>query len=78
MMVALGTSTISAKARARRRSVDSQDNLAIVQRTYEAVGQGDIPGLLGLVSDDVEWTLQGPESIPFASTRHGPDGVAEC
>ena len=57
--------------------MDSQDTLAIVQRTYEAVGQGDIPGLLELVSDDVEWTLQGPASIPFAGTRHGRDGVAE-
>jgi ketosteroid isomerase-like protein len=57
--------------------VDGQNNLAIVQRTYEAVGQGDIPGLLALMADDVEWTLQGPASIPFAGTRHGRDGVAE-
>ncbi len=51
--------------------MDSPDNLAIVQRTYAAVGQGDIPGLLELVSDDVEWTLQGPASIPL---RPPPSG----
>ena len=57
--------------------MDRQDNLAIVERTYAAVGQGDIPGLLELMADDVEWTLQGPTRIPFAGTRHGRDGVAE-
>ena len=36
-----------------------------------------IPALLDLLTDDVEWTLQGPSVIPFAGTRHGHEGVAE-
>ncbi len=52
-------------------------NVNVVQRTYEAVGRGDIPALLDLLTDDVEWTLQGPSVIPFAGTRHGREAVAE-
>jgi uncharacterized protein len=52
-------------------------NVDVVRQTYEAVGRGDIAGLLELVTDDVEWSLQGPSAIPFAGTRHGRDGVAK-
>jgi uncharacterized protein len=52
-------------------------NVAVVQETYEAVGRGDIPALLDLLADDVEWTFQGPSVIPFAGTRRGREGVAE-
>jgi ketosteroid isomerase-like protein len=52
-------------------------NAGVVQGTYEAVGRGDIPALLDLLTDDVEWTFQGPSSIPFAGTRRGREGVAE-
>ena len=52
-------------------------NAAVVQETYEAVGRGDIPALLDLLTDEVEWTFQGPSTIPFAGTRHGHEGVAE-
>lgn len=52
-------------------------NVDVVRNTYEAVGRGDIPALLDLLTDDVGWTLQGPSVIPFAGTRHGREGVAE-
>jgi hypothetical protein len=52
-------------------------NAEVVQETYEAVGRGDIPALLDLLTDDVEWTFQGPSVIPFAGTRRGREGVAE-
>ncbi len=52
-------------------------NVDVVQETYEAVSRGDIPALLELLTDDVEWTLQGPSVIPFAGTRRGREGVAE-
>ncbi len=51
--------------------------MEVVQETYEAVGRGDIPALLDLLTDDVEWTFQGPSVIPFAGTRRGREGVAE-
>lgn len=61
-----------------RTKVDvAGQNVDVVQRTYEAVGRGDIPAFLDLLTDDVEWTLQGPSVIPFAGTRRGREGVAE-
>ena len=52
-------------------------NVDVVQETYEAVGRGDTPAMLGLLTNNVEWTLQGPSMIPFAGTRRGRGGVAE-
>jgi uncharacterized protein len=57
--------------------MSERTNAEVVQRGYEAFGRGDIPALLDLLTDDVEWTLQGPSVIPFAGTRHGHEGVAE-
>ena len=52
-------------------------NAEVVQETYEAVGRGDIPALLDLLTEDVQWTFQGPSTIPFAGARRGREGVAE-
>ena len=57
--------------------LDEKTNVDVVRETYEAVGRGDIPALLDLLTDDVEWTLQGPTVIPFAGTRRGREGSAE-
>jgi hypothetical protein len=40
--------------------MSDQANVGVVQQGYEALGRGDIPALLDLMADDVEWTLQGP------------------
>ena len=57
--------------------MSDQTNLGVVQQIYAAVGSGDIPALLSLLTDDVEWTLQGPSVIPWAGPRRGREGVAE-
>ena len=57
--------------------MSDQTNISVVQQAYAAFGQGDIPGVLDLLTDDVVWTLQGPSTIPFAGTRRGREGVAE-
>ena len=62
---------------AKPNELGTRTNVEIVQETYEAVGCGDIPAVLELLTDDVEWTLQGPLVIPFAGTRHEREGVAE-
>jgi ketosteroid isomerase-like protein len=49
----------------------------VVQQGYEAFGRGDIPAVLDLLTDDVEWTMQGPPVIPFAGTFRGREGIAE-
>ena len=52
-------------------------NAEVVQQVYAAFGQGDILAVLRLLTDDVEWTLQGPSVIPWAGTHHGHEGVTE-
>ena len=52
-------------------------NAEVVQQSYAAFGRGDIPAVLRLLTDDVEWTLQGPSVIPWAGTHHGHEGVTE-
>jgi ketosteroid isomerase-like protein len=57
--------------------MSDQTNSAVVQQAYEAFGRGDIPTVLSALTDDVEWTLQGPPGIPWAGTHRGREGVAE-
>jgi ketosteroid isomerase-like protein len=57
--------------------MSERTNTDVVQQGYEALGRGDIPALLDLLTDDVEWIHQGPSVIPVAGTRHGHEGVAE-
>jgi uncharacterized protein len=57
--------------------MSDKTNTDVVQQAYAAFGQGDIPALLNLLTDDVEWSLPGPSVIPWAGTRHGHEGVTE-
>ena len=57
--------------------MSDQTNLGVVQQIYAAVGSGDIPALLSLLTDDVEWTLQGHSMIPWAGPRSGREGVTK-
>jgi uncharacterized protein len=62
---------------AKPDELGTRTNVEVVQEIYEAVGRGDIPAVLELLTDNVEWTFQGPSAIPFAGTRRGRGGVAE-
>ena len=62
---------------AKPNELGTRTNVDVVQENYEAVGRGDILAVLDLLTDDVEWTLQGPSVIPFAGTRRGREGAAE-
>lgn len=48
-------------------------NLELVQGAYEAFGRGDIPGVLGILSDDVKWSV--PEFLPQGMRVQGRDAV---
>jgi ketosteroid isomerase-like protein len=56
--------------------MSERTNVGVVQQAYEAFGRGDIPAVLDLLTDDVEWTLQGPSVLPFAGTFRGREGIA--
>jgi ketosteroid isomerase-like protein len=44
---------------------------------YAAFGRGDVATIINHLAADVEWTLEGPESIPFAGRRVGHDQVKQ-
>ncbi|MGB7208836.1 MAG: nuclear transport factor 2 family protein [Pyrinomonadaceae bacterium] len=52
-------------------------NTQTIRECYEKFGSGDIPGLLELVSDDIDWTVPEIENAPFAGSRHGRESVEE-
>jgi hypothetical protein len=46
-----------------------------VREAYDAFGRGDIPGVLGMLADDVEWSV--PEPLPHAVSTTGREGVGQ-
>jgi len=55
--------------------MSAQENVQLVKEGYAAYSRGDIPGLLTLMAEDVEWIIPGP-GLPLAGTYRGRDGVA--
>jgi uncharacterized protein len=53
----------------------TQENVQVVKDGYAAFSRGDIPGLLALLAEDVEWHIPGA-GLPLAGTYRGHDGVA--
>ena len=51
--------------------------LGIVQQAYSHFKHGNIPGLLSLLSDDVEWELPEMENVTFSGARRGKAAVEE-
>ena len=49
------------------------DNVATIASAYEAFGKGDIAAVLGLLSDDVQWS--SPLTLPHGGQFKGRDGV---
>lgn len=50
-------------------------NLEIVKQGYANFLQGNIPAMLDLLSDDIEWTLPASANVSFSGTFRGKDGV---
>ena len=50
-------------------------NLNSVQGVYDAFAKGDVPGVLGFLDPDVEWTEA--EGFPYGGTYVGPDAVLQ-
>jgi ketosteroid isomerase-like protein len=55
-------------------------NLATVQSIYEAFGKGDVPAILEVLDDDVEWEAWENNSavqagVPWMQPRHGKEDV---
>jgi uncharacterized protein len=55
--------------------MSEQENTGLVQQAYSYFLSGDIPALLGLLSEDVEWLIPGPESVPVTGNWLGREQV---
>lgn len=58
------------------------DNVKTAQTVYEAFGRGDIPAIVDLMADDVEWeawenNFAQNAGLPAMTRRHGKQGVAD-
>lgn len=55
--------------------MNEKENTALVQQGYKLFSQGDIPGVLKLMSPNVAWELPKVENVPFTGKFQGVDGV---
>jgi uncharacterized protein len=53
----------------------SEENVQLAKSAYEAFGRGNIPGVLGVLSEDVEWNA--PAVLPQGGQAHGRDEVGQ-
>ena len=51
-------------------------NQALIEGAYEAFGRGDIPAVLGILSNDVEWDV--PDVLPHGRHAHGPGRIPQA
>ncbi len=49
-------------------------HVEFLRSVYEAFGRGDVPGVLGAMTDDIEW--YEAEGMPYGGVHHGPDAIA--
>jgi ketosteroid isomerase-like protein len=49
--------------------------LEVVQAAYAAFGSGNIPAVLELVAEDVDWTFRGASGLPYTGTFRGRSAV---
>ncbi|HRH50208.1 MAG TPA: nuclear transport factor 2 family protein [Panacibacter sp.] len=52
-------------------------NKETVQQMYADFGQGNITGILNVISDDIIWDTPGPRLIPWAGVRRGKAGAID-
>jgi uncharacterized protein len=54
-----------------------EENVQTAKQGYAAFGRGDVPAILELLTDDIEWIEPGPaDVIPAAGTYRGKEEVA--
>jgi ketosteroid isomerase-like protein len=57
--------------------MSAEENTQTAKDGYAAFGRGDVPAILELLTDDIEWLNPGPpDVIPGAGTHRGKEAVA--
>jgi ketosteroid isomerase-like protein len=57
--------------------MNEASNIKLVQQGYEKFGAGDIPGLLSLFWEGIQWQTPKVENAAFTGDRDGLDSVSE-
>jgi uncharacterized protein len=57
-------------------TIDSTSPLGVVKLTYAAFGRGDIPAVLNLIAEQVDWQEVCPASLPYSGLRRNRAEVA--
>jgi ketosteroid isomerase-like protein len=55
---------------------DMPNPTEVVQQLYAAFGRGDIPAVLELVANEVDWECVAPPSVAYAGRRRNREQVA--
>ncbi len=57
--------------------MDPQENTKLVQKAYQLFKERNIPALLDMCSDTVEWVFPEIKGVAVTGTRRGRNGVAD-
>lgn len=57
--------------------MNEEANIELVRGGYDKFGSGDIPGLLSLFTDDIDWSTPHVENATFSGNRLGLEEVGE-
>jgi ketosteroid isomerase-like protein len=57
--------------------MSEQENVKIVQQLYADFGQGNMPGVLSVMTEDVIWKQPATGPAPFAGTIRGREQLGE-
>jgi len=52
-------------------------SIDVIKKMYEAFGEGDMPRVFSLLSEDVQWDHRGPPGAPISQLYVGKAGVEE-
>jgi hypothetical protein len=69
--------TSDANWRPSASSSDSNPPLDVVKQSYAAFVRGDIPAILNLIADQVDWQDVCPASLPYSGLRRNRAEVAK-
>jgi uncharacterized protein len=53
----------------------SEQNVELVRGVYGAFGRGDVPAVLGVFAEDIEWVEA--EGMPYGGVYSGPEAVVK-
>jgi ketosteroid isomerase-like protein len=53
------------------------ENIRAIEELYAAFGRADLPFILDMVAEDVEWQHPRPADIPWGGNRRGREEVAQ-